>query len=80
MAYRRRAPVLTPVDPPPADDDLADGVLDLKAAGRFVGHSATWVKEQIRAGVFSSFRVEKKRCVPRRELVRYLIRQRMENP
>jgi hypothetical protein len=79
LIHRRRPPPSEPVDPPPSDEEeLADGVLHLKDAATFLGHSTTWVWEQIRAGELTSFVLGRRRVLPKRQLVAYLVRKRRE--
>lgn len=60
-----------PAEPTPSEL-VADGVMDVKSAAKFCGHGTTWLKEQLRSGVITSFLTGGRRVIPRRALIDFL--------
>jgi hypothetical protein len=59
-----------PVDPPPSAEDLcADGSMSLKEAARFLSVSLGCVEGLVRRKEVLSFKIGRRRVVPRRGLV-----------
>lgn len=74
-----RKPQLAAVSAGPAPDSLAvckGGVKSIKAAAQFTGTSRSFIWELIKARTVESFKIGKRRVIPRSALVRWLAEQR----
>lgn len=79
----RKAPTYTPVHVPEPEapveptptELLADGVLPVNEAARFLGHSRSWLLREINAGTIPSMMFGRRRVIARRVLVAYLTGQ-----
>lgn len=76
---RKPAPTYTPVDQTPAQSSAerwcADGVLPIPEAAEFAGIYQTLLRNLLGRQVIASFKLGKRRVVPRRALVLYLAGQ-----